>query len=134
MFLQTKTIYVHIIVLSLRYSYATPHWVITSYRSPNSCGFALLSLIHFSIYDLIKRLVKNKEGCWVGKTFYGCIVFADDVNLLILSLRGLQSMLNICNNFADENRLHFNPTKTVCIKYNSKFHPQGLIKQFSVSL
>ncbi len=29
--------------LSLRYSYATPHWDITSYRSPDSGCFALIS-------------------------------------------------------------------------------------------
>ncbi len=43
-------------------------------------------------------------------------------------------MLNVCNNFSDENGVHFNAIKTVCIKYHSKCHPQGPVKQFSVSL
>ncbi len=70
----------------------------------------------------------------VGNTFFGCIVYADDVELLVLCVGGLESMLNVCNNFAEENGLHFNVIKTVCIKYHSKCHLQGTVKQFSVSL
>ncbi len=46
---------------------------------------SVLSPILFSIYidDLIERLLKNKEGCWVGNKFFGCIVYADDVELLV---------------------------------------------------
>ncbi len=92
---------------------------------------SVLSPILFSIYidDLIERLLKNKEGCWVGNMFFGCIVYADDVELLVPCVRGLQFMLNVCNSFADENAI-----KTVCIKYHSKCHPQGPVKQFRVSL
>ncbi len=46
----------------------------------------------------------------------------------------IQSMLNVCNNFAEENGLHFNAIKTVFIKYHSTCHPQVPVKQFSVSL
>ncbi len=49
-------------------------------------------------------------GC-VGNMFFGCIVYGDDVNLLVPCLRGLQSMLNMCNAFAYENGLYFNATK-----------------------
>ncbi len=50
-----------------------------------------LSPILFSIYidDLIERLLKNKEGCLVGNKFFGCIVYADDVELLVPYVRGL---------------------------------------------
>ncbi len=50
-------------------------------------------------------------GGWVGNMFFGCIVYGDDVKLLVQCLRGLQSMLNICNAFAYENGPHFNATK-----------------------
>ncbi len=40
-----------------------------------------LSPILFSIY--------NKEGCLVGNMFFGCIVYADDVELLVPYVRGL---------------------------------------------
>ncbi len=60
---------------------------------------SVLSPICFSICidDLIEILRKNKEGCWMGNTFFGCIVYADNVPCL----RSIQSMLNICNDFAD---------------------------------
>ncbi len=74
---------------------------------------SVLSPILFSIYidDLIGRLLKNKEGCRMGNKFFGCIVYADDVELLVPCVRGLQFMLNVCNNFAEENGLHFNAIK-----------------------
>ncbi len=48
-------------------------------------------------------------GCWADCTL----------------CKSLQSMLNVCNNIAEENGLHFNAIKTVCMKYHSKCHTQG---------
>ncbi len=96
--------------MRIRWGDATPEYFSCS------SGFkqgSVLSPIHFSIYidDLIERLLKNKEGCWMGNKFFGCIIYADDIELLVPCIRGLQSMLNVCNNFAEENGLHFNAIK-----------------------
>jgi len=50
----------------------------------------------------------------VGKTFFGCIMYADDLLLLSHSLHGLQAMLDICSVYADCHNLVFNPAKTIC--------------------
>ena len=45
--------------------------------------------------------------------------YADDVKLLCPSMNGLQSMINVCENFAIEDDDTFNITKTSCICYGS---------------
>jgi hypothetical protein len=44
--------------------------------------------------------------------FCGCIFFADDILLLSGSLRQLQMMLDICVNFANDNDIKFNHSKS----------------------
>ncbi len=87
----------------------------SEYFSASNCikQGSVLSPILFSIYidDLIERHLKNKEGFWVSNKFFGCIVYADDVELFVPCVRGLQPMLNVCNIFAEENGLDFNAIK-----------------------
>ena len=64
--------------------------------------------------ELIHSLSLSGYGCFVGKTFFGCIMYADDRLLLSPSLHGLQAMLDICSVYADCHNLVFNPTKTTC--------------------
>ena len=65
----------------------------------------ILSPYLFSTFinDLILELEQNRQGCFIGHMFYGCIVYADDILLLAPSLRALRHMLNICSIFADDN-------------------------------
>ena len=42
--------------------------------------------------------------------------YADDVNLLTPSVRAMQHLLNICDNFADEYNVVFNAGKTKCMR------------------
>ncbi len=74
----------------------------------------------FSIYidELIENLEKSGKGCWVGKQFYGVLVYADDIKLLAPSLTALQSMVDMCKRFGDKNDLFFNSKKTMCIKFH----------------
>lgn len=97
---------------------------------------SVLSPILFSVYidELLLKLKKKKDGCWIGTYYYGGLCFADDLKLLAPSITGLQSMLNTCNDFADENGLDFNATKTLCITYHTKGHPKGPVKQHCVKL
>ena len=46
---------------------------------------AVLSSILFCIYidELIKRLRRNKTGCWINGNFVGVIVYADDIVFII---------------------------------------------------
>ena len=64
----------------------------------------VLSPIVFCVYfaELLKRLESSGMGCYIGHHFYGCLGYADDFKLLCSIINGLQSMINVCENFADE--------------------------------
>jgi len=70
-----------------------------------SCGVrpgGILSPILFNLYvdDLIELLRECGYGCYVSKTFIGCIMYADDLILVSSTISGLQEMINICSNFS----------------------------------
>ena len=88
---------------------------------------AVLSAILFCVYidDLIKKLRRNKDGCWINNRFVGIAVYADDIVLLAPSLDGLQNMVDTCSTYAKEYHLTFstneNPakSKTKCMAFLS---------------
>jgi len=59
----------------------------------------ILCPIFFNIYmDVLLNTLKSSEyGCHLGKTFVGCIAYADDLILLSASVCDLQKMLTICD-------------------------------------
>ena len=81
----------------------------------------VLSPILFCVYfdELLKDPESSGMGCYIGHHFYGCVGYADDVKLLCPSINGLQSMMNVCENFSDEFDVTFNTKKTLCICYGS---------------
>ena len=70
---------------------------------------AVSSPIFFCIYvdQLIQELRRSGLGCRIGGYYVGVAVFADDIFLLSASHDGLQSMVNICQKFADNFNLKF---------------------------
>ena len=77
--------------------------------------------------DLIKELRKSGLGCKIGGKYLGVAVYADDIFLLSASRNGLQSMVNICQTFAENSNLKFSTnqqnvakSKTKCIIFSSK--------------
>jgi hypothetical protein len=54
----------------------------------------------------------------VGSLYYGSIAYADDMVLLAPSLYALRVMLNCCTQFAANNNILFNPTKSHCLHFN----------------
>ena len=100
-----------------------------SHRFPVSNGVrqgAVSSPLFFSLYvdNLIKMLRTSGIGCSIGGMYVGIIVYADDIFLLSASREGLQSMVNICEDFAGKHNLKFstNPdaekSKTKCIIFS----------------
>ena len=89
---------------------------------------AVSSPIFFCIYvdELIQELRQSGLGCRIGGYYLGIAVYADDIFLLSASRNGLQSMVNICQKFADNFNLKFstNPnmvkSKTKCIVFSQK--------------
>ena len=89
---------------------------------------AISSPILFSVYinDLLIILRKAGFGCHIGSLFVGCLGYADDLLLLSGSRSGLQSMVDICQQFTCKKNLKFstNPnaakSKTKCIVFSKK--------------
>ena len=71
-------------------------------------------LFNLVMNDLICKLEKSNLGCWVSSLFAGSVLYADDIMLMNASVWKLQLMLNICNEFANDNGLTFN-AKIQCV-------------------
>ena len=65
---------------------------------------AVSSAFLFSVYidELLLILKNSKLGCHIDSVFYGAFIFADDTFLLAASRSGLQSLVNICQEFASK--------------------------------
>jgi hypothetical protein len=61
---------------------------------------------------LLERLRDLGIGCHIGQRFVGALSYADDLTLLAPSLRGLREMLKICEVFALNFDVMFNPSKS----------------------
>ena len=89
---------------------------------------AVSSAILFSVYidELLLLLQRSRLGCHIDGVFYGAFIFADDIFLLSANRSGLQSLVNICQEFAARKNLKFgtNPSpdksKTKCILFTKK--------------
>ena len=77
----------------------------------------------FTIYidQLLLRLKKSGIGCHIHGKYMGSLGYADDVTLLSPSIRGLNRMLSICEDFGKEYFIKFNSKKSMCIKYGEKY-------------
>ena len=102
-----------------------------SHRFPVTNGVrqgAVSSPILFSIYidDLFKILKLSGLGCRIQSCYFGCFGYADDLLLLSASRSGLQSMVKICQDFAQSRNLKFstNPdpkkSKTKCLIFSKQ--------------
>ena len=78
-------------------------------------GFLLFSLTYISIQCLSG--LGNLYWLSYKQCFTDALAYVDDVTIICPSLRGLNKMLEICNEYAAANHIYFNSMKTVCIKY-----------------
>ena len=86
----------------------------------------VLSPILFCVYmdDLLYRLSdsKSRQGCYIGNEFVGAFGYADDLCLIAPSRGATVSMIEICEQYAQEYHVKFNATKSFLIKYNVANH------------
>ena len=82
----------------------------------------VLSPILYNVFicDLSILLSQCKVGCFYNDVCMNHLLYADDSVLLAPSPNALQKLLNVCDKFATENELIFNPKKTKCICFTSK--------------
>ncbi|ELU16640.1 hypothetical protein CAPTEDRAFT_195397 [Capitella teleta] len=66
----------------------------------------------------LNRLREADDKCWMGQTYFGVLVYADNITLLTPSASGLKRMINICNDFCSSRGVRFNTTKLVCIRFS----------------
>lgn len=78
---------------------------------------AVISAPLFALYinPLLDKLQKCKKGCQIGNLCANAFAYADDVVLLSPTCKGLKSMISICENFAYEYKLKFNPEKCILL-------------------
>jgi hypothetical protein len=74
----------------------------------------IMSGVLYDIYvdDLMKELLNSGCGCMIGDVYAGSIFYADDIILLSGSVRKMQSMLKICENYGVRYEIKFIPVKT----------------------
>ena len=61
----------------------------------------VLSPDFYSIYvdDLILKLQASHRGCYFANLFAAALFYADDMAILVPSVKGLQSLLTICEEY-----------------------------------
>jgi Reverse transcriptase (RNA-dependent DNA polymerase) len=81
---------------------------------------AVVSPILFCVYldVLLTELRKTGLGCFIGAWFAAALAYADDIILMAPFARAMKEMLAICDEFAKENCVTFNDTKSKCIAFN----------------
>ena len=70
---------------------------------------AILSAIAYCFYcqELFTLLESNCSGCWINRIYMGLLGYSDDNVCLAPSLKALQDMLKICEDFAESHNLQF---------------------------
>jgi hypothetical protein len=77
----------------------------------------LLSPLFFNIFlnDLLVDLENSAEGLRIGGHKFSSFAYADDVTLLSATVPGLQSLINMCTDYAATWRLKFGIKKSNCM-------------------
>jgi len=70
------------------------------------------------------KLKHSKLGCYVGDTYTGCIMYADDIALIAASLTMLQKMIDVVVDEARYINMTFNASKSAVIRIGKNYkHP-----------
>ena len=67
----------------------------------------------FAMYidPLLNRIKNSQQGCYIGHLAANAFAYADDIVLLSPSCKALKNLILICEEFALEYKLNFNPQK-----------------------
>ena len=81
----------------------------------------------FSVYldDLLCELRQANVGCHMNGYFVGAVIYADDITLLGPTRSSILSMLSVCDVYARNMDILFNPAKTNCIFFPA--YPTSLL-------
>ena len=79
---------------------------------------------------MLESLRRSGYGCTIGTHFFGAVAYADDVLIMATSVQGLQEMVSICQQHAQDNNLVFSTdpdprkSKTMCMAFNCSTRDQ----------
>ena len=78
---------------------------------------SLLSPFFFNIFldDLLAHLDTSSHGLRIGQQEYSSFAYADDVTLFSATIPGLQNMIDICVEYAQQWRMRFGIKKSQCM-------------------
>ena len=84
----------------------------------------VLSPYLFNVYmdELSSNLNKLNIGCSIGSSKINHVMYADDIALISPSVKGLQQLLNTCEQYGIDFGIKFNPNKSQIFIVRSKSH------------
>ena len=93
----------------------------------------VLSLVLFAIYMdvLIVRLRDAGYGCRLLNEFYGCLLYADDILLLVHSLNAMRRLLQVCEQVAIDLDVKFNSSKSVVLRTGCRYNARSVPLQLA---
>ena len=82
----------------------------------------VLSPYLFALYldDLFTELNNIKAGCYIGEVLLNHLMFADDICVFSPSVRGLQSIIDVFQAYAESHGIIFNCSNTVCMTFKAR--------------
>ena len=74
----------------------------------------------FSVYlnNLIVKLRNSNIGCRYRSEYMGVFGYADDLSSLCPSFSSIREMLNVCESYANENKILFNASKSQILHFS----------------
>ena len=83
---------------------------------------AVLSPIILSVYIdvLITRLRTSNIGCYIGNTCMSVFSYSDDLIILAPTKQSMHILLDVCDKYASDYNVKFNPKKSKLIVYSDK--------------
>ena len=83
---------------------------------------AVISAPLFAAYinPLINNLQQSKKGCYIGNICANAFAYADDIVLLTPTCTALRYLIKICEKYAEEYKLKFNPDKCTLLIFSNK--------------
>ena len=81
---------------------------------------AVLSAPLFALYidELLQKLNSSRQGCHIGDLCANAFGYADDVIILSPTCKALRYLINICEEYAADHHIKFNPDKCTLLIFS----------------
>ena len=77
--------------------------------------------LYLFIDSVITKLRMSGYGIYIGKFYFGCLLYADDIMLVSHSFTAMQLMLDICSKEAESLDFSFNTVKSVALRIGQRY-------------